>query len=68
MSHYPSLQFNHGETTDLLRDAVRGFAAKEIAPRAAQIDVENNFTADLWQKFCAMGLLGITVSDERLGL
>jgi len=67
MSHYPSLQFNHGETTDLLRDAIRGFAEKEIAPRAAQIDRDNNFPADLWQKFGAMGLLGITVSDEHLG-
>jgi len=67
MSHYPSLQFNHGETTDLLRDAIRDFAEKEIAPRAAQIDRDNNFPADLWQKFGTMGLLGITVSDEHLG-
>ncbi|HED13979.1 MAG TPA: isovaleryl-CoA dehydrogenase [Gammaproteobacteria bacterium] len=67
MSHYPSLQFNHGETTDLLRDAIRQFADKEIAPRAARIDIDNNFPADLWQKFGAMGLLGITVSDESLG-
>ncbi len=67
MSNYPSLQFNHGETTDLLRDSIRQFADKEIAPRAAQIDIDNNFPADLWKKFGAMGLLGITVSDESLG-
>jgi len=67
MSHYSSLQFAHGETTDLLRDAIHQFAEKEIAPRAAQIDIDNNFPADLWQKFGAMGLLGITVCDESLG-
>ena len=32
------LAFDHGETIALLRDTVRNFAAKEIAPRAAEID------------------------------
>jgi isovaleryl-CoA dehydrogenase len=32
------LKFEHGETIDMLRESVRDFVAKEIAPRAAQID------------------------------
>ena len=28
-----ALRFDHGETIDMLRESVRGFAAKEIAPR-----------------------------------
>jgi len=64
---YPFLRFEHGETIDLLRASVRAFAAKEIAPRAAQIDADNQFPPDLWQKLGALGLLGITVEEELGG-
>src|SRR5690606_20249952 len=64
---YPSLNFNLGETIDMLRDSVHQFAQKEIAPRAAAIDRDNQFPMDLWQKFGDMGLLGITVGEEYGG-
>jgi isovaleryl-CoA dehydrogenase len=60
---YPSLNFDLGDTIDMLRDSVHQFAQKEIAPRAADIDRDNNFPMDLWRKFGDLGLLGITVSD-----
>ena len=66
MINIPSLDFDLGETIDLLRASVRQFAANEIAPRAADIDRENVFPADLWRKLGDMGLLGITV-DETYG-
>jgi isovaleryl-CoA dehydrogenase len=59
--------FPLGEEIDLLRESVRAFADKEIAPRADLIDRENAFPADLWKKFGDMGLLGITVSSEYGG-
>jgi len=65
---YSSLNFGLGETLDLLRDSVAAFASDEIAPRAAQIDQDNLFPADMWQKFGDMGLLGITISEEYGGV
>ncbi len=64
MLNFPTLEFNHGKTIDLLRSTVQKFAAKEIAPRAAEIDHSNQFPADLWRKMGAIGLLGITVPEE----
>ena len=61
---YPFLRFEHGDSIDMLRDSVRAFAAKEIAPRAAEIDDSNQFPMDLWRKLGALGLLGITVEEE----
>jgi isovaleryl-CoA dehydrogenase len=58
------LQFDHGETVAMLRDTVRDFAQKEIAPRAAEIDRTNQFPPELWKKLGALGLLGITVEEE----
>ena len=67
MESYPSLNFLLGDTVDLLRETVRDFANKEIAPRAAEIDQNNDFPKDLWRKMGDLGLLGITVAEEYGG-
>lgn len=63
----PGLNFQLGEEIDALRDAVRSFAETEIAPRAAEIDRNDLFPADLWRKMGELGVLGITVSEEYGG-
>lgn len=66
ISTYKGLNFDLGETVDMIREQVNAFAREEIAPRAAQIDHDNAFPNDLWRKFGDLGLLGITV-DEQYG-
>ena len=64
---YPTLNFGLGEEIDMLRDAVYQLSQAELAPRAEQIDIDNEFPADMWRKFGDMGLLGITVEEEYGG-
>jgi isovaleryl-CoA dehydrogenase len=63
----PSLNFNLGETTDLLRDTVRSFTADHIAPIAEDIDRSNEFPRHLWPMLGELGLHGITVEEEYGG-
>ena len=66
ISSYKGLNFDLGDTVDMIREQVNAFARDEIAPRAAEIDEKNEFPNELWRKFGDLGLLGITV-DEKYG-
>jgi isovaleryl-CoA dehydrogenase len=63
----PGLNHHLGEDIDALREAVRAFVDKELAPRAADIDRDNLFPADMWKKLGDLGLHGLTVSEEYGG-
>ncbi len=60
------LDFELGQTADLLRESVAEFAAREISPLAGKIDRENAFPAELWSRLGDMGLLGVTI-DPKFG-
>ena len=60
----PAFDFGLGETADMIRDSVAGFAADKITPRAAEIDASNQFPRDLWPQLGDLGVLGVTVEEE----
>ncbi len=64
---YQNLNFHLGEEIDMLRRSVQQFASRELAPRAAQIDRDNDFPKDVWHKLGKLGLLGITVPEQYGG-
>ena len=61
---YPTLNFDLGETADMIRETVKSFAADQIAPLAAEIDRTDVFPRHLLPKMGELGLLGITVEEE----
>jgi isovaleryl-CoA dehydrogenase len=68
MSTMPDFDFALGEAADMIRDTTARFAADKIAPIAAKIDAEDWFPVELWPQMGALGLHGITVSEEDGGL
>jgi isovaleryl-CoA dehydrogenase len=59
----PPFDFGLGETADMLRQTVVGFAADRIAPLAERIDKEDWFPRELWPEMGALGLHGVTVAE-----
>ena len=60
------MRFDLDPTIEEMRDVVQRFVADRLAPRAAEIDSNNEFPRDLWPQLGEMGLLGIT-ADEAYG-
>ena len=63
----PALNFDLGETADMIRDSVMTFASDHVAPVAAEIDRTDRFPRHLWPMLGELGLHGITVEEEYGG-
>jgi alkylation response protein AidB-like acyl-CoA dehydrogenase len=50
-----------------LRDTVRKFAEREVAPRAQDIDRKDEFPRDLYEQMGKLGLLGLMLPEEAGG-
>src|SRR3954469_12554161 len=56
------------ETRDELRATVRRWVEREVLPVAGDLEHEDAYPADLGAQMQAMGLFGITISEEHGGL
>ena len=63
----PALNFDLGETADMIRDSVMTFASDHVAPLAAEVDRTDKFPRHLWPMMGELGLHGITVEEEHGG-
>jgi isovaleryl-CoA dehydrogenase len=64
---YHCLNFDFGETGQMIRETVESFARKRLAPIAEQVDIDDNFPNELWTELGELGLLGITADPEYGG-
>lgn len=58
--------FQIDDSVQILRETIKQFSEQEIAPRAREIDMTNQFPRDLWPKLGKLGVFGITV-DKKYG-
>jgi len=61
------MNFDLGEDVNALREMVHRWAQDRIKPMAAEIDLKNEFPAELWQEMGELGLLGVTTPEEYGG-
>ncbi len=58
------MDFGLTEEQQLIQRTARDFATKEVLPRAAKIDEEHRFPADLVKRMAELGFLGMMVPEQ----
>jgi alkylation response protein AidB-like acyl-CoA dehydrogenase len=61
------VDFQLGQEQQSIRDMVRDFATKEIAPNALEWDEEQHFPRELFTQLGELGLLGVVIPEEYGG-
>lgn len=61
------MDFDLTEEQEMIREGVKKFAEKEVAPIAAELDEKEEFSAELTEKMGEMGLFGVFVSEKYGG-
>ena len=61
------MDFELDEAHEMLRGVVHAFAARELAPIAAQIDHDDEMPPDMFRRLGALGILGVTIPPEYGG-
>jgi alkylation response protein AidB-like acyl-CoA dehydrogenase len=61
------LNFDLTEEQQLVRDTVRTFARERVGPVAAELDREQRFPYELVAELAALGVMGMTISEEYGG-
>jgi butyryl-CoA dehydrogenase len=61
------MDFELTEEQRMIRDTAREFAAREIAPKAAELDKTSRWPAEILAKMAELGLLGVAIPQEYGG-
>ena len=61
------MNFDLTEEQKMLREMVREFCEREIAPLVEEMDREEKFVEDLWEKAKSLGFLGMGIPPEYGG-
>jgi butyryl-CoA dehydrogenase len=61
------MDFELTEEQRLMRDTTRDFAAREIAPKAAELDKTARWPNEILPKMAELGLLGVAIPEEYGG-
>jgi alkylation response protein AidB-like acyl-CoA dehydrogenase len=61
------VDFELTEDQQLIRDTVKDFADRVVAPRAAEIDRTGDFPVDILGQMAQLGLMGLPIAEEYGG-
>ncbi len=61
------MDFDLTEEQTLIRDTARDFAAREIAPKAAELDKSGRWPAEIVARMAELGFLGVAIPEEYGG-
>jgi alkylation response protein AidB-like acyl-CoA dehydrogenase len=61
------VDFQLGQEQLAIRDMVRDFARKEIAPKAMEWDEAQHFPRELFAQLGELGLLGVVIPEDHGG-
>ena len=61
------MQFQLSEEQRLIQETARRIAKERVAPRAAEMDVTEEYPHDIYEAFREVGLLGLTIPEEYGG-
>ena len=58
------MEFELTEEQKLLRETARDFAAREVTPKAAELDKTGRWPVEIVAKMAELGLLGVAIPQE----
>jgi butyryl-CoA dehydrogenase len=61
------MEFQLTDEQVMMRDTARDFAAREIAPKAAELDKTGRWPSEIVAKMAELGLMGVAIPEEHGG-
>src|ERR1700722_14645901 len=61
------MELERTEEQRMIRDTAREFAAREIAPKAAELDKSGRWPTEILTQMAELGLMGVAIPEEHGG-